>query len=187
MALGTPVLAAAAMSIPEVCGDGAWLFPPGDEPALADLMRKALAGGPEVEQLIARGRVREGAFSWIRCAQATIDCYEKARADSRRKQRRRPVLDQSMRAILEVCANSPFHAERELAAWQERCLSVEHSLHEARERLRVLQADGLPPPPPPPPAPGAPAAGPAALQARFSLRRRWRKIRDGLRRLREKS
>jgi hypothetical protein len=189
MALGTPVLAAAAMSIPEVCGDGAWLFPPGDDQVLAGLMRKTLAGGQEVEQLVARGRMRENVFSWTRCAQATIDCYEKAVASSHRKHRRRPVLDPAIQAILEVCAHSPFQADRELAAWQDRCLSVENSLREARDRLRVLQPD-VPPPPAPPPPPAAlatPDGVPEPPRPRFSLRRRLRKIRDGLRRRLEKS
>jgi glycosyltransferase involved in cell wall biosynthesis len=183
MALGTPVVAAAAMSIPEVCGDGAWLFPPGDAVTLADQLRKVLAGGKPVAELLARGRARERTYSWARCAEATIDCYDRAIAQARR--RPRPVLGPELRTILEVCADSPFNADRELVAWQERCLSVENTLRETQARLRALQPDAPPPPPPaPPPAEPGPTPSPAP---RFSLRRRMRKIRESLRRRLERS
>ena len=80
MALGTPVVACASMSIPEVCGDGALLFQPGDDQELAGLMETLLAGGQPVADLIQRGHDREQGFSWKRCADATVACYRRATA-----------------------------------------------------------------------------------------------------------
>ncbi len=194
MALGTPVIAAAAMSIPEVCADGAWLFDPDDSVAMAGLMQRVLAQDPTVSDLVARGRRRERAYSWKRCAEATMDCYQKAIAQKRgiaggrkgrrsRRQQKILELNEDLRQILEVCAKSPFFAERELAAWQERCLSVEHTLRETQERLAALQpGEAAPPPPPPPPPPIFMDQAEQAERPRFSLRRRMNKIRDGLRR-----
>ena len=182
MALGTPVLAAAAMSIPEVCGDSAWLFPPSNVGALTELMNRVLEKDPALPALIERGREREKSLSWARCAEATVDCYENAiRMSGKGKRRKRkPVLGSDMLAILNVCATSPFSAERELAAWQERCLSVEHSLRDTQQRLAELQpgakVEELPPVPP-----EVVPVEPAQNYQRFSLRRRIRKIRDGLR------
>jgi len=182
MALGTPAIAAAAMSIPEVCGDGAWLFPPSNVGALADLMKRVLRGDPALPGLIARGRERERGFSWSSCAEATVDCYEKAVKQARKGKRRkkRPVLSSDMLSILSVCATSPFSAERELAAWQERCLSVENSLRDTQRQLAELQP-GTEPPPPLPPLPTSVSTDLPSQYQRFSLLRRMRKIRDGLR------
>ncbi|MGE3172060.1 MAG: glycosyltransferase family 4 protein [Planctomycetota bacterium] len=189
MALGTPVLAAAAMSIPEVCDDGAWLFPPGNVGALVDLMRRLLNEPERVQKLVERGREVEQRYSWKRCAEATIRCYERAIAESRRgkKGRKRPALPTELVQMLQVQATSPFSADRELAAWQERCLSVENTLNELRMRLNALQPEApTPAPPPPPPVPDL-AAAPETSRPRFSLRRRMRKIRDSLRRRSENS
>jgi len=184
MALGTPVLAAAAMSIPEVCGDGAWLFPPDDVGALAALLQRVQHEPAQVAELVARGRAREATFSWQRCADATVECYGRAigkAGKGRAGKRRRAALPPDVLGALLVQAQSPFRVERELAAWQERCLSVENTLRETLERLRALEPDQTPRPPAPAPAP--PDAGPLpppAAAPRFSLTRRMRKIRDRL-------
>ena len=184
MGLGTPVLAAASMSIPEVCGDAAFLFQPGDDAELARLMQVVLAGGPEVERMVARGRQREATFSWRRCAERTFACYQNAIDSSHRKARPRPTLSKPFARILSVLANSPFSAERELAAWQERCLSVEHTLGELRaEFAKVAGRAAAPASMPPAPEPGAPMVEVTNAEPdrpRFSLRRRMRKIRDGI-------
>ena len=184
MALGAPVLASAAMSIPEVCGDAAFLFQPGDDAELARLMQVVLAGGPEVERMVARGRQREATFSWRRCAERTFACYQNAIDSSHRKARPRPTLSKPFARILSVLANSPFSAERELAAWQERCLSVEHTLGELRaEFAKVAGRAAAPASMPPAPEPGAPMVEVTNAEPdrpRFSLRRRMRKIRDGI-------
>jgi glycosyltransferase involved in cell wall biosynthesis len=78
MAEGVPVVATAAGAVPEVVGDGAWLVDPGDVDALADRLAAALAGGPEVEALVARGRERAAGFSWDACAAGLVDLYRDA-------------------------------------------------------------------------------------------------------------
>ncbi len=69
MAVGVPVVAAARSSLPEVCGDAAYLVEP-DGAALAEGMVAALDGGSGVTAMIERGRVRAKAFSWEASAAA---------------------------------------------------------------------------------------------------------------------
>ena len=160
MALGTPVVAAASMSIPEVCGDGALLFQPGDDKELAALMETLLAGGQPVADLIRRGRAREQGFSWKRCADATVACYRHAiEAGSQRS-----VADRDLQECLWIAAHGPYRDAPDLSTWQQRCREVEASRDEIQQKLRALQRDNGRPRP------------------RWSLRRRLRKIRDGLKR-----
>lgn len=200
MALGTPVIAASAMSIPEVCKDGAWLFAAGDSKALSKLMHKALTDQAAVAQLVAKGREVEAGYSWTRCAEQTIACYRKAIDESAKPEavRKRPKLAPAAVESLLVQAKAPFSTERELAAWQERCLSVENTLRELRVRLDQLQSAPLPAtataastqqaqqsvePPPPPALPLAPMDENRSSQShrpKFSIKRRIQKIRAGL-------
>jgi glycosyltransferase involved in cell wall biosynthesis len=69
MAVGVPVVASARSSLPEVCGDAAYLVEP-DGAGLADGMIAALAGGPDTEALVARGRLRAEMFTWEASAAA---------------------------------------------------------------------------------------------------------------------
>ena len=69
MAVGVPVVAAARSSLPEVCGDAAYLVEP-DGPGLAAGMVAALAGGPETRSMIERGRQRAETFTWEASAAA---------------------------------------------------------------------------------------------------------------------
>ncbi|HEY5096753.1 MAG TPA: glycosyltransferase [Acidimicrobiales bacterium] len=63
MAVGVPVVAARRSSLPEVCGDAAYLVEP-DPAGLAEGLRAALDGGPDVEAMVARGRHRAERFTW---------------------------------------------------------------------------------------------------------------------------
>ncbi len=63
MACGTPVVAAATSSLPEVCGDAALLVTP-DGDGLAAGLEAALADGAEMRDLAARGRRRAASFRW---------------------------------------------------------------------------------------------------------------------------
>ena len=197
MALGTPVLAAAAMSIPEVCKDGAWLFPAGDSKALSKLMHKVLTDTAATAELVARGREVEKGYSWTRCAELTVESYRQAIAASKQAQsaRKRPTLGVESAESLLVQARAPFSTERELAAWQERCLSVENTLRELRLRLEQHQAaaaaSAAATSAPSTIAPPSPPLAPMSVEAKdpvdageprpkFSLRRRIQKIRAGL-------
>jgi glycosyltransferase involved in cell wall biosynthesis len=194
MALRTPVVAAAAMSIPEVCGDGAWLHPPGDDRELEACLRRCLAGGPDVQALIERGAARERTYSWRRTAELTFACYEKAVASARDGTSPRAQLPECVAESLAIAARYKFNdLERELAAWQQRCLGAEAQLHAARVHAARLEAQvrelGQVPPAPPPAAPAPPPqpgpSAPPARRPRWSLKRRIQKIRDGLNRRRK--
>ena len=69
MAAGVPVVAAARSSLPEVCGDDAYLVEP-DGNGLADGMVAALAGGSDTQAMIERGRSRASTFTWEASATA---------------------------------------------------------------------------------------------------------------------
>ena len=89
MAAGVPVVATAAGAVPEVVGDGAWLVDTGDGDALADRLVRALAGGPDVEALVARGLARCEQFSWDRCAEGLAGLYRDAVSSTATPARRR--------------------------------------------------------------------------------------------------
>ncbi len=181
MALGAPVLAARAKSIPEVCGDGAWLFDPGDHMELSRLMARIIAGGDTVAELVRRGREREKTFSWSRTADATVSCYRKAIQAANSSRRGDPRVSREMVRALAIIARSPFDQAGELLAWTERCLGAERRLSRAEaegpatgRRLPELEAaSGMPTNPAP--------ENQNHRRPRWSLRRRIRKIRDGLR------
>ncbi|MHC4898933.1 MAG: glycosyltransferase family 4 protein [Planctomycetota bacterium] len=190
MALGTPVAAAASMSIPEVCGDGALLFQPGDDEELAGLLTTLLAGGQPVTDLIERGHAQEQGYSWKRCADATVACYHNAIAAA--KDRR--VTEQDLRECLSIASNGPYEdrdrdrereRNRELSDWQQRCLNAEQharaveanrdQILEKLQQLEIRQGRKV--------TTAAPSQdnGRPRPRPRWSLRRRLRKIRDGIR------
>jgi len=88
MAVGTPVLAARAGALPEVCGDAAAYC---DPLSVEDIARAllALASDPSLRtRLAAAGIARAACFSWDRCASATADALDTElgilRADGKR-------------------------------------------------------------------------------------------------------
>lgn len=72
MACGTPVAAARAGSLPEVCGDAAVLFDPGDAALIAAGVEEALERAGE---LAAAGLLRAASFTWEASARAHADAY----------------------------------------------------------------------------------------------------------------
>lgn len=78
MIAGVPVVATAAGAVPEVVGDGARLVAPGDTDGLAAALDEVLAGGTEVEALVARGSRRAATFSWDACAAGLVRLYRDA-------------------------------------------------------------------------------------------------------------
>lgn len=80
MASGVAALASSRASVPEVVGDGAILIDPDDPPATAAQLRALLEDEHAREALAARGVARARAFTWERCAQATLGAYRAATA-----------------------------------------------------------------------------------------------------------
>lgn len=64
MRAGVPVVATTVGSLPEVCGDGADLVPPGDPDALAEALRAVLQDDDRRRDLIERGGENVQRFSW---------------------------------------------------------------------------------------------------------------------------
>jgi alpha-1,3-rhamnosyl/mannosyltransferase len=75
MASGAPLIATAAASLPEVCGDGAVLVAPGDSDAIAQALVRLLTCPDLAADLAARGRVAADRFSWQRTATKTVGVY----------------------------------------------------------------------------------------------------------------
>jgi len=73
MACGCPVIAAAAASLPEVCGEAALWFAPEAPASLTDALARLLDEAGLREDLAARGRARAAGFTWPRAAEALLD------------------------------------------------------------------------------------------------------------------
>ncbi len=80
MACGTPVVACAASSIPEVVGDAAFLVEPDDAHHMAGAILAALVQEDLAAELRRKGPARAEAFSWARTASETARVYEAALA-----------------------------------------------------------------------------------------------------------
>jgi glycosyltransferase involved in cell wall biosynthesis len=78
MAVGVPVVATAAGSLPEVLGDAALLVPPGDEEALAGALVRALDDDDLRARLVAAGTDRALRYSWERCGAGLAELYRRA-------------------------------------------------------------------------------------------------------------
>lgn len=139
MHLGVPVVAADATSVPEVVGDGALLFQPGDDRELASLMQRLLAGGDEIAELVERGRRRAAWFTWERCAEATLRSYENAIGEMRDPDS--PAREVPLTELLEVVASSPFGAVQALRTWQERCLEAERHAWQVEDHRDELASE----------------------------------------------
>ncbi len=78
MSLGTPVIAADAPGIAEVCGEAARYVDPRDPQSIADALA-AVAGSPALRaELAARGRLRAAQFSWTASARRHLEAYSLA-------------------------------------------------------------------------------------------------------------
>lgn len=78
MSLGTPVLGSTAPAVREVTGDGALLADPYSQADLVAKMRRLDADAALRGRLASAGRERATAFTWERCARATLDAYRAA-------------------------------------------------------------------------------------------------------------
>ena len=78
MAVGVPVVATSAGSLPEVLGDAALFVRPGDDEALADALSRALDDDGLRARLVAAGTGQAGRYSWERCGAGLADLYRRA-------------------------------------------------------------------------------------------------------------
>jgi glycosyltransferase involved in cell wall biosynthesis len=76
MACGTAVVCANASSLPEIAGDAALLFDPGDADGLAQAVIRLLHDDAARELLRAAGRRQAAQFTWQRTVSATISLYQ---------------------------------------------------------------------------------------------------------------
>lgn len=83
MACGAPVVLARATSHPEVGGDAALYFPPGQPAALGHELRRLLTDAGLAAMLSARGRARARSFSWSATGAATTDAYRRVLQERR--------------------------------------------------------------------------------------------------------
>ncbi len=77
MSSGTPAILARATSLPEVGGDAAVYFEPGNHQQLADVLTQVVGNSDLRSQIIRRGRVRAREFDWRIAATKTKQVYEK--------------------------------------------------------------------------------------------------------------
>jgi alpha-1,3-rhamnosyl/mannosyltransferase len=77
MACGTPVVAAAAGSLPEIVGDAAPLLSPDDQGSWRGTIRRILTEPGYGADISTRARVRAGSFTWERTARETLACYQR--------------------------------------------------------------------------------------------------------------
>lgn len=75
MAHGVPSIAANTSSLPEVGGDAALYFTPGDAAGLAGLIEKLSNDDSLKAELVRRGLERVEMFDWSRCARETLSVF----------------------------------------------------------------------------------------------------------------
>lgn len=78
MALGCPILAARATSLPEVLGDGGETFDLSEPDELVALLRRIQCDSVFRDTLARRAKTRSANFSWRRTAEQTISAYRRA-------------------------------------------------------------------------------------------------------------
>lgn len=85
LARGVPTVVADTSSLPEVVGDAALRFPPGDHDSLTAGLLHVLEDETLRADLRARGPIQAAGFTWERAAQETLAVYREAIAERRRR------------------------------------------------------------------------------------------------------
>lgn len=80
MAAGVPTIVSDRASLPEVVGDGAAIVDPHDEATFAQTMHRLLTSGTDRDALVARGRHRAQALTWIAAATSLAAVYRRVHA-----------------------------------------------------------------------------------------------------------
>ena len=82
MACGCPVCASDTSSLPEVGGDAAQYFDPGDVASITECLRQVLINGALREEMGAKGVERASRYSWRHTAELTVDLYKRVIASA---------------------------------------------------------------------------------------------------------
>ncbi len=77
MALGCPVITCNASCMPEIAGDAALYFQPGDPEELAVTIERLYSSSGLRHDIVAAGHRREAQFTWEKCASETLSVYTK--------------------------------------------------------------------------------------------------------------
>lgn len=77
MACGCPVITADNSSMPEIAADAALCVNANDDMAIAEAVQRVLGDPTLRESLVSRGFERAKEFSWRKCAEATMNVYER--------------------------------------------------------------------------------------------------------------
>ena len=80
MACGTPVVTSCVTSMPEVCGDAAFLVEPTDPERIFEATRRLLEEPDLAEEYVLRGKRRAREFTWRSCARDTLLAYQAAQS-----------------------------------------------------------------------------------------------------------
>lgn len=78
MRAGTPIVTSAIASMPEVCADAAVFVDPRESASIADGIAQLIEKPALASRLLEAGPRRAAAFSWERCARATLGAYTMA-------------------------------------------------------------------------------------------------------------
>jgi glycosyltransferase involved in cell wall biosynthesis len=78
MACGAPVVSSCVTSLPEVCGDAAFLVEPTDPERIFEAARRVLMEPDIADELRTRGRAQARKFTWRECAKHTLLAYKKS-------------------------------------------------------------------------------------------------------------
>jgi glycosyltransferase involved in cell wall biosynthesis len=81
MAIGVPVVATRAGSLPEVLGDGALMVDVGDHDGLAEALEHALEDEATRRRLQSAGQTRAATYTWERCGAGLEDLYRQVAED----------------------------------------------------------------------------------------------------------
>ncbi len=84
MASGTPLILSRSSSLPEIGGDAARYFTPGDAIDLANQVMNLMDDRSLTDLLVDRGLSRAATFTWRRAAEETVAVYERAINDYHR-------------------------------------------------------------------------------------------------------
>jgi glycosyltransferase involved in cell wall biosynthesis len=78
MACGAPVVSSCVTSLPEICGDAAFLVEPTEPERIFEAARRVLTEPEIAAELRRRGHERARKFTWRNCAKHTLLAYRKA-------------------------------------------------------------------------------------------------------------